>query len=443
MIKTLKFYTSLLAAKTAFIGLKLLKRPATSYPGYIALKLCPDFLKYTRQYINTYINVTGTNGKTTTSGLIAHILGSSNFNTKVIHNLKGANMLTGIASAFGLSLVPFKHFDYAVIETDEAFLTKVYDFVKTDYLVITNLFRDQLDRYGELDYTANIIKEAILKNPNLTLILNADDPIVASFNKTKYVKYYGFEDVEYHCSYKDESKAPPELFNCLCGEPLKYSKRFYAQQGNYYCDKCDYKRPKCDYSAKVKIFDDYSLLSVTHQDKTYDFKVNLVGLYNAYNALAAITTAFENGLPQEKIQNALNSFHSIFGRTETRTINGHKTLIQLIKNPAGASEVLKTVDLTSNIIIAINDDYADGRDISWLWDTDFEQLKNVEKPIVTSGIRAFDMAARLKYAGVPPKKIIIEPDVKKAIKMVSNSIKQEEKMTILPSYTALLKISKY
>ncbi len=442
MIKTLKFYTALFSAKAAFLGLKLLKKPGTSYAGYIALKICPDFLSFSRKYIkHKFINITGTNGKTTTSGLIAHILG--NAGKKVVHNLKGANMLTGIANVFAIDISPFKKFDYAVIETDEAYLTKVYDFVKGDFLVVTNLFRDQLDRYGELDFTAKIIQEAIAKNPDLKLILNADDPIVASFAKNNPAVYYGFDEIEYNCRYKDESNAPQEVFNCICGEPLKYTNRFYAQQGHYYCEKCGYKREKCDYSAKVKIFDDYSILSVEHNGITFEFKVNLVGLYNAYNALAAITTAFENGLTQEKIQNALNSFHSIFGRTETRIINGHKTLIQLIKNPAGASEVLKTVDLNSNIIIAINDDYADGRDISWLWDSDFEQLKNAQKLVVTSGIRAYDMAARLKYAGLPKEKIIVEPDVKKAIKFVTGSIKSDEKITILPSYTALLKISKY
>ena len=152
--------------------------------------------------------------------------------------------------------------------------------------------------------------------------------------------------------------------------------------------------------------------------------------------------SFELGLNQAEIQKALDSYKSIFGRTEKRTINGHSAVIQLIKNPTGASEVLKTVDLNSNIIIAINDNYADGRDISWLWDSDFEQLKNAQKSIITSGIRANDMALRLKYAGVPENKIVIEPSIEKAIQLVSKSEEKTEKITILPSYTALLKINK-
>ncbi len=438
----MRFYTSLILSKLVYIGLKMLNRPATSFAGMAALKICPDFMKYTKKYIKKkFINVTGTNGKTTTSGLIAHIL--ENSNQAVIHNIKGANMLTGIANVFAINLKPFKRFDYAVIETDEAYLTKVYDDVKGDILVVTNLFRDQLDRYGELDFTAKKIKDAIKKNSDLKLILNADDPIVATFDLTSNVVYYGFENVEYHCRYTDSSNAPSEIFNCPCNSALKYSKRFYAQQGHYYCEKCGYERHECDYSASVKIYDDYFELTVLHNGINFDFKINLTGLYNAYNALAAIVTAFENGLNQAEIQYALNSFHSVFGRTETRIINGHKTIIQLIKNPAGASEVLKTVDLNSNILIAINDAYADGRDVSWLWDSDFEQLKDAQKQVVISGIRAYDMASRLKYAGIPQEKLVVEPDIKKAVKFITEKSADNEKITILPSYTALLTISKY
>lgn len=310
--------------------------------------------------------------------------------------------------------------------------------MKSDYLVVTNLFRDQLDRYGELNTTAEFIKNAINKNPDLKLILNADDPIVATFDRTKYAVYYGFENVEYDCTYEHKSNAPSEVFNCLCGHPLQYSKQFFAQQGHYFCSKCGYKRHKCDYPADVKVFNDYSVITVQNRGDAYEFKVNLAGLYNAYNALAAIAFAFENGLNQEEIQKALDDYKAIFGRTEKRIINGNPAVIQLIKNPTGASEVLKTVDLKSNIVIAINDNYADGRDISWLWDSDFEQLKDAEKLVITSGIRANDMATRLKYAGIPQEKILVEPNIKKAIELATTN----GKTTILPSYTALLKINK-
>ena len=223
---------------------------------------------------------------------------------------------------------------------------------------------------------------------------------------------------------------------------MEYSKQFFAQQGHYFCKNCGFRRPECDYSATAFVFNDKSELKVKHNEIEYEFRINLVGLYNAYNALAAIALGFELGLNQAEIQKALDSYKSIFGRTEVRKINGHSALIQLIKNPTGASEVLKTVDLESNILIAINDNYADGRDISWLWDSDFEQLKGARKLVVTSGTRAEDMALRLKYAGVPQDKIVIEKSIEKAIALVSGSENSDEKITILPSYTALLKINK-
>lgn len=438
-----RFYTALVLARLTYLAIKLLHRSSgTSFVGMMTLKVCPDFLAHCRKYIkNNAITISGTNGKTTTSGLVAHIF-EENQNS-IIHNVKGANMLTGIANVFALNIKPFKRFDYAVIESDEAYLTKLYDYFKADYLLVTNLFRDQLDRYGELSTTASFIQNAIDKNKELKLILNADDPLVTNFGKGKNAIYYGFEEVEF-CSeiHNATSNAPTEVFNCICGKPLQYNKQFFAQEGHYYCAKCGFKRPEPNYKGYVKIYSDYSELKIRHNDKDFEFKINLVGLYNAYNVLGAVACAMGNGIDYQTIKKAVSTYKSIFGRAERRIINGHKTLIQLIKNPTGASEVLKTVDLSSNIVIAINDNYADGRDISWLWDSDFEQLKNAQKLVITSGIRAKDMATRLKYAGIPQEKIIVEEDIKSAIALAAKSDNIEERITILPSYTALLKISK-
>lgn len=438
-----RFYTALVLARLTYLAIKLLHRSSgTSFVGMMTLKVCPDFLAHCRKYIkNNAITISGTNGKTTTSGLVAHIF-EENQNS-IIHNVKGANMLTGIANVFALNIKPFKRFDYAVIESDEAYLTKLYDYFKADYLLVTNLFRDQLDRYGELSTTASFIQNAIDKNKELKLILNADDPLVTNFGKGENAIYYGFEEVEF-CSeiHNATSNAPTEVFNCICGKPLQYNKQFFAQEGHYYCAKCGFKRPEPNYKGYVKIYSDYSELKIRHNDKDFEFKINLVGLYNAYNVLGAVACAMENEIDYQTIKKAVSTYKSIFGRAERRIINGHKTLIQLIKNPTGASEVLKTVDLSSNIVIAINDNYADGRDISWLWDSDFEQLKNAQKLVITSGIRAKDMATRLKYAGIPQEKIIVEEDIKSAIALAAKSDNIEERITILPSYTALLKISK-
>ncbi len=435
-----KFYITQFAAKLVYLAIKIIKRSGgTSFVGMFTLKLCPNFLAYCRKYIKkAAITVTGTNGKTTTSGILAHIIEQKN---TAVHNTKGANMLTGVANLFALKTYPFKRYDYAVIESDEAYLTKLYDYFKADYLLVTNLFRDQLDRYGELATTASFIQNAIDKNSDLRLILNADDPLVTNFGKNRKAIYYGFEEVEFY-SQEHNSNSPSEVFNCICAEQLEYTKRFFAQEGHYYCSHCGYKRPEPDYKGYVKIYQNYSELTIKHDSDTYKFKINLVGLYNAYNALGAISCALENGISYNDIKVAISSYKSIFGRAERRVINGHNALIQLIKNPTGASEVLKTVDLNSNIVIAINDNYADGRDISWLWDSDFEQLKEIKKDIITSGVRAKDMALRLKYAGIPQEKIIVEEDIKRAVEIASKSANIEEDITILPTYTALLKLNK-
>lgn len=437
-MKKLKFYLSIIIARLISATIKIVGRSSgTSFVGMFTLKFNPDFLKFCSKYItDKKISVTGTNGKTTTAGLIAHILEANN--KSVIHNAQGANMLTGIANVFATTIVPTKRYDNCVLESDEAYLSKLYDYMTLDYLVVTNLFRDQLDRYGELDTTARKIQDGIDKNPNLKLLLNADDPLVANLGKNNEVIFYGFENIEF-VGARTISHAPAEMFNCVCGKPLEYTKRFYAQQGHYYCS-CGYKRPICKYIGYAKIFNAYIEISVKCGEQTTSYKIETIGLYNAYNVLSAISMALELGYSQQEIQQALNTYKAMFGRAEKTTINGHKTIIQLIKNPAGASEVLKTVDLNSNILIAINDNFADGRDISWLWDTEFELLKDTSKPIITSGIRASDMALRLKYAGIPEEKIKIEPDLFKAIKEVSSSKNTDETITIMPSYTALLQM---
>lgn len=440
----IRFYITLIIARFIYLAIRLLnKSSGTSFVGMSALKLCPKFLSYAKGYVKkgNSVAVTGTNGKTTTSGMIAHIFDRAEGN--VIHNVKGANMLTGVANVFALNILPFKSFNYAVIESDEAYLTKLYDSYKTDLLVVTNLFRDQLDRYGELATTANYIKNAIDKNSDQLLILNADDPLVMNFGKGKNAKFFGFEQVEFCADVHDASNSPAEVFNCVCCQnPLSYSKRYMAQEGHYYCESCDFKRPEPDYKGYVKIHNDYSELRVEVNAKFYDFKVNQIGLYNAYNALAAIACAFEKGITYDVIKEAMLSYQAIFGRAERRIILGHDVLIQLIKNPTGASEVLKTIDIEANIVIAINDNYADGRDISWLWDADFEKLKDAKKLIITSGTRAKDMALRLKYAGIEQDRIIVEEDIKKAIELAIRPEDDTDRVTILPSYTALLKINK-
>lgn len=443
----ISFYTALFTAKGINKGLHLMKSSGTSLPGLVALKISKNFLSFLSKYNEKeIITVTGTNGKTTTAGLLAHILKTSQHS--VLHNEKGANMLSGIASALAVNYKPFSRFDYAVLESDEAYLTKLYDYLKANYLLVTNLFRDQLDRYGELDTTAKKIQEAIDKNKDLKLFINADDPMLSQLGKNNNRIFYGFDNITYK-NQQNESQAPAEAVTCACGSALQYSQRYYAHIGSYYCSSCNMHRPEPDYKGYAVIYDDFSEIYLKHKDnngqeKELYFKTPLVGLYNAYNALAAISASLELNIPAEVIQQGLDSYNSVFGRAEKLSIKGKNILVQLIKNPTGASEVLRTVNPTtsSRLLIAINDNYADGRDVSWLWDADFELLKDYPNNIVVSGIRAYDMAVRLKYAGFDPQKIEIKPNLKEAVEYALNTTQQNEQLLIMPTYTALLDMQK-
>lgn len=431
-MKDFKLKITLAGAKTVYKMIKLSGAgEGTSFVGSLVLKHNPKFLKEAAKFVTKQkLSVTGTNGKTTTSGIIYHILEENG--RKVIANRKGANMLTGIANAFALTLNTNKTYEHCVLECDEAYLATIQTQFPCDYLLVTNLFRDQLDRYGELDITKRKIQEGINANPELQLVLNADDPLVASLTSAKTPIYYGIRNVEDR-SNREKSSAPEENFKCPCGLELEYSRKFYAQQGHYHC-KCGYIRPQPDFEADVILEKDFSIIKLGEEE----YKIPLVGLFNAYNALAAI--AILKSIGADNIAKNLLTFKTTFGRSEVRNVKGHKTIIQLIKNPAGANEVLRSVNLDSNILIAINDNYADGRDVSWLWDADFENLANATKQIVVSGIRAEDMAVRLKYAGIPSEKICVVKDLKSAIDYTISIADND--ITILPTYTALLALNK-
>lgn len=446
MTDKISFYTALFTAKTINHGLHLVKSAGTSLPGMVALKISKNFLSFLAKYCEKDIfTVTGTNGKTTTAGLFAHILKTDK--QSVLHNEKGANMLTGMATSLAVGYKPFSRFDYAVLESDEAYLTKLYNYINADYLLVTNLFRDQLDRYGELDTTAKKIQEAIDKNRDLTVFINADDPMLLELGRANKRIFFGFDKITYKTTLQD-SLAPAEAVTCICKADLDYESRYYAHVGKYYCKKCGRKRPEPNYKAYAVIYDDYSEIYVKYirenEEKELCFKTHLVGLYNAYNALAAISVSLELNIAPETIQEGLDTYKSMFGRAEKLQIKGKNLLVQLIKNPTGASEVLRTVNKNTckKLLIIINDNYADGRDISWLWDADFELLKDIGCEAVVSGIRAYDMAVRLKYAGFDTKNIKVIQDIKEAVNYSIDGVEEGEQLLIMPTYTALLDMQK-
>lgn len=426
-----RFYLSLLIAQIAYTFLKITKLSSgTAIIGLITLKICPNFLIYANDYIKrAKINITGTNGKTTSTGIISHLIKSSD--ESVINNaIGGANMLNGIINALALQIKPFKTFNYSIIETDEAFVSKVYERFKGDYLLVTNLFEDQTDRFANPIITRDLIQAGINKNPNVQLILNANEPISATLASEKTPIFYGVNSV------LDENGnnincAQANIVCPKCNKILQYNKNFYAQIGDFNCE-CGYRTPEIKYVANITLHKTYSVLNINGEE----FEVPLIGLFNAYNALGAIALAKELGI--KNIKDNLKSFKVAFGRSEKRCLYGHETIIQLIKNPAGTNEVLKTVDLDSNILIAANNNIADGTDISWINQTEFEKLAGVNKEIITCGLCANEVSERLNKAGVKNIKII--PEINKAVEYIGKNA--DSNITILTTYTALLKIDK-
>lgn len=426
------------AIRVAGLGL------GTNLPGKVARKLSPSVLnKLAKQSRLGVIAVSGTNGKSTTAGFLASILSKAGY--KLVHNRQGANLVTGITA----TLIDQANWqgkldaDYCLFEIDEASLPIIAAEVEIDSVIVTNLFRDQLDRFGELDTTARLINKGIAINKSKT-VLNADDPNVASLAPESPHLYYGIESMAASCANQVGQLA--ELSYCgKCGNEYAYELIFYGQLGHYTCPKCNNRRPKPDVLAdNVNVHPSGSSFSVKHGNISTDIRLNIPGLFNVYNALAAAAIAFQMDIAAETIKEGLNKYSTLFGRSERLVIDGKSIIIQLIKNPAGASQVVASVacDPDAQILIAINDNLADGRDISWLWDAEFEQLSNATENVIVSGQRAEDMAVRMKYAGLPTKQIQVVTPLEAALKQALEATDDDQTLWILPTYTCLLELQK-
>lgn len=432
---------------TASLVSRLHLGAGTNLPGKIARKLDPQLLSYLgRQIRQQTLAITGTNGKTTTSGLIVQFLREAGHS--VVHNQLGANMIPGITAALVSHSSPYGKLtaDYGVLEVDEASLKGIASEMAIQQVLVTNLFRDQLDRYGELDTTGKLILAGIRKTEGQVL-LNADDPLVAALGlEIQDAQYYGIESVSYAHAFNMDFPVsfPNEVTDChLCGGTLRYDTVFFGHLGRYHCEQCGYSRPKpVVYGENIQVHSEGSEITLRYGSETILIHLNLPGLFNAYNFIAAAAQAYLFGLPVQVLQTGLDHYQSVFGRAERKIIDQKTLLIMLIKNPVGASEVLKLVggDPKGRLLIALNDNYADGRDVSWIWDACFEVLDGYSKPIVVSGVRASDMATRLKYAGVDPSQLIIEDDLKSAVRIALDKTPQDETLYILPTYTALLSL---
>ncbi len=387
------------------------------------------------------ILITGTNGKTTTTSMVCNMLKDSG--KHVISNHTGANMLPGITACFieHFSFSKDKEEKFAVIEVDEANVKLITEYISPEIITVTNLFRDQLDRYGEVYTTLRKILEGIEKSPASKLVLNGDESLLGDLGLPNQCIYYGFEtspEMDKKIDVNADAK-----FCKKCKSPYKYHYLTYNHLGSFYCDNCGYQRPDLKYSVNEinEQSPEGSLVEINHNQ----YYINVPGTYNIYNALCGFAIAKELNIDNKVIFNSLKSQKSSFGRQETINIEGKQVKIILVKNPAGYDQAISTVSLDERFVslaILLNDNYADGRDVSWIWDVKFEKLAqlNLDKVII-SGLRLYDMAIRLKIAGLPNEKFFISEEYEEVLKEMISA--ESNIVYILATYTAMINFRKF
>ena len=428
----------------------------TTLPGRLLVHWAPDAIERLAAPLNRgSIVVSSTNGKTTTAGMIAAILRAAG--REPVHNRAGSNMHWGVATA-----LLEQSGSEGLFELDEAWLPRVAPQLRPRLLVLGNLFRDQLDRYGELERLADewaVLVDELASAPGgeageaaaCELALCADDPLIADLGRDRDLRrrpgvtYFGIEDA---------SQALPELQHAhdakhcrRCGAPYSYERAFVGHLGHYECPNCDADRPQPDVAAtRIELRGmSGSLVQVSTPEGQLELDLPLPGLYNVYNALGAVTAGLRSGISLDVIKEGIRRMTAVFGRVETIDVAGKPVSILLIKNPAGANEVLRTLTLESersndgvDLWIALNDRIADGRDVSWIWDADFELLADRVRRVVCSGTRAPEMALRLKYAGWPEERIEVREQIEGSLDDAVSAT--PDRLFALPTYTALLEL---
>lgn len=443
----IRFFLALLSGKLIARVLKITGSGATAAPGLYALKIDPDFVKkFSKKIRLGSIIVSGTNGKTTTTRLIYNLISSK---YKVIHNRQGSNLLRGIASTLIQNswLTGKLDANLALWEVDEATLPQAVINVNTKIIVLLNLFRDQLDRYGEIDSVRKKWQTSLTKTPESTIfVLNADDPQISFIGKNLNRKtiYFGVEEKKLNLPQIDHVT---DVSSCLnCGYTLSYTAQLSAHIGHYFCKNCKLKRPTPQvHASNLKFQKNFTTkLLLTINNKQLIINSKLPGLFNVYNVLAASSTADFFEIPSVQIKKETENFSAAFGRFEKIDVNDKKIATFLIKNPAGANEVIRTIANKNNlnILAILNDKIADGRDVSWIWDTNWEILNGKVKSIFFSGTRAWDLALRFKYAGYILSKKAISTNINYSIQNAINKLNTNDTLIILPTYTALLEIQK-
>ena len=411
----------------------------TTLPGDVARAIDPRILtKLSEDLTHGSIVITGTNGKTTTARLVTWLLEGAGH--KVVSNRAGANLIFGATAAALNKAGPDGKLraDWGVFEIDEASLPKAVEEIKPRATLVLNLFRDQLDRYGELESIAKKIESALSALPDgSTAILNADDPRVAEIGLglTKPPLWYGLDDSRVAAR---ELPHAADARTCpRCGASLHFDAVYVGHDGVYECPNHDFKRPTPTITATNIELDGFDRFAADIDKTRVD--IPLGGLYNTYNVLAAFAAARTLGLEPTFIAERLKNFSAAFGRQERMTFRGRHLNLVLSKNPAGFNETLTTaVELAKGtcFVIGLNDRKADGTDVSWIWDVDFEHLKDKARVVVPAGNRAYDMAVRLKYADVPAQPP--ETDPGSALDSLIKATNEGDTAHLLCTYTAML-----
>ena len=414
-------------------------RGGTSLPGKVLLRVEPDAIgALARRLEHGSAVISATNGKTTTAAMVASILERGG--ARLVHNRAGANMAGGVASALLQG-----EGDRGLFEVDEFWLGQVVEQLQPRALLLANLFRDQLDRYGELETIAERWAEVVARAKGTALVLNADDPTVASLapppGEHHDVVFFGVED---------DAVALPGLPHASdakhcrrCGRPYVYEAVFLGHLGRYRCPAGHADRPAPAVSAHDVVLEGVRAARFTLRTPQGDAPVRLPlpGLYNVYNALGAAALSLRLGAPLPDVVAGLEAVSPAFGRAETVRVGDRAMAILLVKNPAGANEVVRTLALEEgehDLLGVLNDRTADGKDVSWVWDADFEVLAPRIRRAVCSGTRAAELAVRLKYAGVAPERLEVEPDLGRALETAARG--DGDTLYAIPTYTAMLEL---
>ena len=418
----------------------------TSLPGKVLLALEPDAIpELAARLPRGSVLISATNGKTTTAAMVASVLGRGG--VSVVHNRAGANMAGGIASALLSAARPGERIDgeLGLFEIDEFWLDRVAPQLEPRGILLGNLFRDQLDRYGELDTIADrwAVVAAAAGRRGARLVLNADDPLIADLGRdAPEVTYFGVEDPSVATA---EMQHASDSKHCRrCGAAYVYEVIYMGHLGRYRCPSCGRERPAPAVAAERISLDGTrgsSFELVTPAGRAA-VELPLPGLYNIYNALGAAALCLGLEMPPEAVAVGLGDVRAAFGRAERIAIGDVEVQVLLVKNPAGANEILRTLALEPSeldVLALLNDRTADGHDVSWVWDADFEMLAGRVRRVTCAGTRAAELAVRLKYAGVPADQLFVVPGVAAALDAALADA-PSGRLYVLPTYTALLEL---